>query len=84
MFGQPIQIAEHESCSKRQWQERLSLDLRGTQDKLAQLAMGRRSDPFDDLLVGKAGAGFFYDSFRRVRSAFSGKKFRNKHGEQFE
>ena len=84
MFGQPIQIALHARSSKPEWQEMLSVDLRGTQAKLAQLAMARRSDPFDDLLVGKAGAGVFYDSFRRVRSVFSGKKFRNKHGDQFQ
>ncbi len=84
MFGQPTQIAEHESCSKREWQGMLSADLRGTQTKLARLAVARCSDPFDDLLLGNAGAGIFYDSFRRVRSIFSGKKFRNKHGEQFQ
>jgi len=84
MFGQPVQIADRASSSKREWQAMLSAELRGTQGKLAQLAVARRSDPFDDLLVGKAGAGIFYDSFRRVRSVFSGKKFRDKHGEQFQ
>ena len=84
MFGKPVQIADRASCSKLEWQEMVSAELRETQNKLAKLAVARRSDPFDDLLLGKAGAGIFYDSFRRVRSVFSGKKFRNKHGEQFE
>ena len=46
--------------------------------------IGRSSEPFDDLLKGKTGAGMFYDSFRRTRSLFSRKKFRHQHGEQFE
>ena len=83
-FGQPMRIADFETYSKVQWQETLSAELRGTQEKLSQLAIARNSDPFDDLLLGKAGAGMFYDSFRRVRSVLSGKKFRNKHGEQFQ
>ncbi|MAI74377.1 MAG: acyltransferase [Rhodopirellula sp.] len=84
MFGQPVQIADLAVCSKAEWQELLSGNLRLTQNKLSRLAIARSSDPFDDLLLGKAGAGIFYDSFRRVRSVLSGKKFRNKHGEQFQ
>lgn len=84
LFGKPVQIADLGNPSKLEWQELLSTKLRGTQDKLAKLAVARSSGPFDNLLQGKAGAGIFYDSFRRVRSAFSGKKFRNQHGEQFE
>jgi len=84
MFGEPARISDWGTASKLEWREKLSTDLRGTQDQLARLAMGRSSDPFDDLLMGKAGAGLFYDTFRRVRSVFSRTKFRNKHGEQFE
>ena len=84
MFGEPAKISDWEAASKLEWQEKLSAELRGTQRRLARLAMGRSSDPFDDLLMGKAGAGMFYDTFRRVRSVFSRNKFRIKHGDQFE
>jgi 1-acyl-sn-glycerol-3-phosphate acyltransferase len=84
MFGEPAKISDLGTVSKAEWQEKLSAELRDTQDQLAKLAIGRSSDPFDDLLTGKAGAGMFYDTFRRVRSVFSRTKFRNKHGDQFE
>lgn len=84
MFGEPVRIADFGRSSKSEWSEKLSMDLRRTQHDLGQLAISRSSDPFDDLLMGKAGAGMFYDTFRRVRSVFSRKKFRNRHGEQFE
>ena len=84
MFGNPVSIAENEGRSKQEWRDRLSAELRGTQQQLSQLVIGRSSEPFDDLLKGKTGAGMFYDSFRRTRSLFSRKKFRHQHGEQFE
>jgi hypothetical protein len=62
----------------------LSVDLRRTQHELGELAINRSSDPFDNLIGGKSGAGMFYDTFRRLRSVFSRKTFRTNHGEQFE
>ncbi|MDA7878046.1 lysophospholipid acyltransferase family protein [bacterium] len=84
MFGEPVRIADFGNESKIEWREKLSSELRSTQHQLSELVIARSSDPFDDLLMGKAGAGMFYDSVRRVRSVIARKKYRNRHGEQFE
>ena len=83
-FGDPMKIAENHSLSKARWREDLTYALRQAQLELGALAMARSAEPFDDLIRGRAGAGFFYDSFRRLRSWTVGSKFRASHGEQFE
>ena len=83
-FGTPIRIAAFPERSKAEWREMLSVDLRRTQHELGELAINRSSDPFDNLIGGKSGAGMFYDTFRRLRSVFSRKTFRTNHGDQFE
>ena len=83
-FGTPLRIDDSPELSKLQWQQRLSDQLRTTQDDLRDLSINRSSDPFEILIGGKSGAGRFYDTFRRMRSVFSRKSFRSNHGEQFQ
>ena len=84
LFGDPIPIAEYQSLSKPEWSEKLDAALRQSQAKLSELAIARSSQPFDNLLSGTSGAGFFYDTFRRAKSLVTGKKFQRSHGDQFE
>jgi 1-acyl-sn-glycerol-3-phosphate acyltransferase len=83
-LGKPIQIANHREVSKPVWNELVTTRLRQTQAELAQLAMARSSQPFENLLLGKTGAGGTYDIFRRLKSLATGRRFRAKHGKQFE
>lgn len=82
-IGPGIQIAQPTPLSKDQWNQLLHQKLRENQRELAESAMSRSSDRFDNLLRGRAGAGFFYDTMRRVRGLLSGQPVRTQHGEQF-
>ena len=81
--GQRIKLTAHADLAKPQWDTLLNETLRGTQEKLAELAKARSSAPFENLLPGKAGAGGFYDSLRRVQSLISGRPIKSSHGDQF-
>lgn len=83
-MGTPISCADHAELSKVEWGQLLTTRLRENQRALAELAIARSSEPFEDLIRGRAGAGFVYDSFRRIKSWATGSRFRSQHGEQFE
>ena len=83
-LGKPLLIDHRQELSKKQWSELLESELRAAQDRLCGLAIARRSEPFDNLLHGKAGAGWFYDGMRRVRRWRHGGKARVQHGKEFE
>ena len=83
-LGKPLLIEHRQELSKKQWSELLEAELRAAQDRLCGLAIARRSEPFDNLLHGKAGAGWFYDGMRRVRRWRHGGKARVQHGKEFE
>jgi 1-acyl-sn-glycerol-3-phosphate acyltransferase len=83
-WGTPLLVSQHPSCSKADWSERLTVHLRQTQQRLAELAIARSSSAFDNLIRGQSGAGLVYDSFRRVKSWACRQPFRARHGEQFE
>ncbi|QDT04633.1 hypothetical protein K227x_30260 [Rubripirellula lacrimiformis] len=83
-LGVPINIADFPNLEKSQWNTMLSDRLRTAQTDLAADAIARCSDPFDNLLIGRAGAGASYDWFRWVRSKMTGKEFRPQHGDQFQ
>lgn len=83
-MGRPQFLADHPDRDKRQWNECLSIELRAAQDRLMQLAIARSSEPFDNLLRGKSGAGAMYDFFRRARFWSRGGNVRFHHGDQFE
>ncbi|MGB7326775.1 MAG: lysophospholipid acyltransferase family protein [Rubripirellula sp.] len=83
-MGAPIRIADHVGDSKPQWNDQLRQRLRDNQCRLAELAIARSSEPFDNLLVGKRGAGGIYEWMRRTKSVITRNEFRSQHGSQFE
>jgi 1-acyl-sn-glycerol-3-phosphate acyltransferase len=83
MLGKPVRAEDVGSVQKEDWQLALTRSLRSTQDALQSLVVARQSEPFESLLRGRSGAGWWYDSWRRVRSVFTGKRFEQEHGEQF-
>lgn len=83
-FGTLIDVTTHRELSKKAWNELLEKELRATQDRLMRLAVARDSEPFDNLLRGKAGAGAFYDLARRLNPMRWGATARSQHGDQFE
>ena len=83
-LGRPQFISEYQGLAKPQWSEMLESELRAAQDRLMQLAIARRSQPFENLIHGNAGAGAMYDFFRRLRVGRHGGKGRFHHGDQFE
>jgi hypothetical protein len=68
-FGKPIAVES--GVTAAEWTRRLEHALQATQDALAVEA--RRRDPaaFQVLLQGKAGVGFIYDSWRRLKSSLN-------------
>ena len=80
----PIRVAERSQWDKPQWGQFLAEQLRQTQTSLSRLAVERNSQPFDNLLSGRTGAGLAYDSFRRIKALLTGQRFRSQHGEHFE
>lgn len=83
-FGTPIDVAQFAELSKSLWSEMLRERLRDNQRHLAEASIARSSEPFENLLRGKRGAGGMYDAMRRLKTWASGKEFRAAHGDQFE
>lgn len=83
-FGEAIDLSKQTELGKEQWGDFLTTRLRRTQSDLASKSMTRSSEGFDDLIRGSVGAGMFYDSFRRVGAWARGRRFRSRHGNQFE
>ena len=81
-MGLPVRCDDH-SWSKLEWSEHLTSQLRDTQSRLAQLSIRRSAEPFDNLLPGMRGGGWFYDSCRRLKAWATGNPFRAEHGDQF-
>ncbi|TWU46261.1 hypothetical protein Poly51_56570 [Rubripirellula tenax] len=83
-LGEPIRIGDHVGIDKAAWNELLTAALRENQSRLSQSSIIRSSEPFDNVLSGRRGAGGTYDFFRRIKSWATGKRFRAQHGNQFE
>lgn len=81
--GDPIRVADFPGQTKAQWGELLSERLRQSQSELEKLSIVRSSEPFDDLIRGRQGAGVFYDTMRRFKTFITGRSFRATHGDQF-
>ena len=81
-MGPPMDVSVERT--KSDWSELLESQLRATQSQLSEQAIRRESQPFDNLVSGKRGTGFFYDSFRRMKSLITGSQFRASHGDKFE
>lgn len=83
-LGDPLVASEHTDWTKSEWSERLSAHLRDAQDRLSTLVIARSSEPFENLLKGKRGGGWIYDTCRRFKAWITGKPFKAAHGEQFQ
>lgn len=82
-LGHPIAMNRTDLPDKSAWAETLNSGLRGAQDNLAERAMDRLSEPFENLLVGRSGAGGMYDLLRRAKAKITGQPFKASHGDQF-
>jgi len=82
-FGDPIDVGSVQLRDKEQWKSHLQARLRTTQSELAEAAITRDAQLFENLLYGTSGAGAVYDTFRRLRAKLSGKSFRAQHGDHF-
>ena len=83
MIGRPFDTAQHADWSKSDWTGALWSRLRQTQAELAAVAIGRRSEPFVNLLRGKSGTGVL-EPFRRLSAWWRGQPYRPAHGRAFE
>jgi len=83
-LGHTIASEHHPDWSKRQWNDALHSELRGAQTRLAQLAIARSPEPFDNLLPGTSGGGWVYDSCRRAKAWVTGRPFKPSHGDHFQ
>lgn len=84
LAGSPIRVADHRELTKQQWAEMLEQKMRSAQTALSTSVIARSSDPFENLLSGRSGAGGTYDRFRRMKSWITGRKFRAAHGDKFQ
>lgn len=78
-FSSPIDLADPMLADKSALLDRFTTVLRTTQSELADDAIKRRGEPFENLLVGKSGGGLFYDTFRRFKSVLTGQRFSARH-----
>lgn len=83
-LGAPLAAEEHADWSKDEWTQQLRDGLRSTQTRLSRLAISRSSAPFENLLLGKRGGGWLYDSCRKMKACLTGQSFKASHGDQFE
>jgi 1-acyl-sn-glycerol-3-phosphate acyltransferase len=83
-FGNPFRPAENRSWDKATWNKNLNERLRQTQQELAVSAIARDAKAFESLMIGKMGAGMFYDTMRRLKSWIKREKFRAEHGERIQ
>lgn len=83
-FGQFMDCQQQSDWDKPTWHQNLTRALRDTQQHLESLVIERCDTNFQPILKGDVGGGAVYDSFRRVKSLFTGKKFEGQHGEHFQ
>ncbi|OYP35532.1 acyltransferase [Rhodopirellula sp. MGV] len=82
-LGQPLDAQQHRDWDKAAWGDALRDGLRDAQADLAAASIARSSDPFDNLLTGRRGAGGVYDACRKLKAKLMGKPFDASHGDQF-
>ena len=68
-----------ELSDKQRWHQVLTMSLRDNQRSLADLSLARSLEPFENLLQSRGGGGVIYDSFRRIKSLFTGQPFQRRH-----
>ena len=79
-FSLPIPLRDF--SDKAVLLDQMTATLRRTQSALADVAIRRDRAALDNVLVGRTGGGFVYDSFRRLKSLLGGKSFDPRHQSQ--
>ncbi|GAA5504774.1 lysophospholipid acyltransferase family protein [Novipirellula caenicola] len=82
--GEPFRIADHPQASKMDWQTRLTERMRENQSVLSERVIARDSQAFENILSGARGAGFVYDSMRRIKALVTGRRFKASHGNKLQ
>jgi 1-acyl-sn-glycerol-3-phosphate acyltransferase len=83
-FGPPIEVVNGRERTPAEWTSLIERALEQVQNELADEACRRDPAQFETIFVGTAGVGRVYDTWRRVRSAFEGSRFRAEHATQAE
>lgn len=78
-FGTPLDSGAARDRPADAWNEVLADSLSRTMDALSADAQARDPDRFETLISGQTGVGFFYDSWRRLKSWVQGRKFSPAH-----
>jgi 1-acyl-sn-glycerol-3-phosphate acyltransferase len=82
-FGEPIDATTTRGWDKATWNAKLHQRLRSAQRDLSGVVIARESAAIDPLMLGRVGAGIFYDTMRRFKSWLTRSTFRPGHGEHF-
>lgn len=81
LFGEPIRLEGAAPAAAAKWNRRIEAALERAQDDLAALAKAQDGTAFDTLIGGRAGVGFAYDAWRRMRAVWRREHFQPGHGE---
>jgi 1-acyl-sn-glycerol-3-phosphate acyltransferase len=82
MFGRPLIVDQETPTSKIEWNNRLKLRLRETQDELAERSIHRKTEEFRILLTAHGASWSWFNGFRRLGALLRGQKFRAEHGQK--
>ena len=83
-FGEPIDVSNHRSAEKTDWQAILQNGLRETQSKLEADSLARNSEAFEVLIAGRSDVFWLYDWMRRARFWLTGQQMEKSHGEKLQ
>jgi 1-acyl-sn-glycerol-3-phosphate acyltransferase len=79
-IGEPLSFSSGARESTAERNARLEKAMTATQDELAERAVKRDGKLFTTVFAGGAGVSAFYDSWRRIRAALTGKPYIAEHG----
>jgi 1-acyl-sn-glycerol-3-phosphate acyltransferase len=79
-FGPAVRLGGSPRQSSAAWTDLLARELEATQDRLAAAACRRDPAEFTDVIAGRVGVGFFYDTVRRCGAWLRGESFDPAHG----
>lgn len=79
-FGEPLSLCD-QTLDARQWTAKIEARLAETMDRLAEDAVTRDPNRFDDMLKGNVGVGGVYDFWRSLSGRISGRRADLGHSE---
>ena len=82
-FGRPQIVSRSVApLSNAEWAQRLTTNLRNSQQRLAQAAIERDESKFEVMLSGSAGTSRIYDPWRRFWARITGQQLDLQHGQK--